>query len=1794
MMDNHIDPVCSLRKTDAKTWLIGGVLFIVLILAALLRFTGLYWGENTYNHPDERFLLFVGTDIKPVESFKEYWDTERSSLNPHNRGHRFYVYGTLPMFLVRYIVEWNYGHSGINEVLRVGRTLSAFFDLATVFMVFLLGTYLYGRRVGLLASAFSAFAILQIQQAHFFTMDTFTNFFAVTAIYFAVRVVSYNTGFHRKEIEEGITQDTANPQSNLNRGFISNKMVLLCLGFGVAMGMSLASKVNSAPVAFLLPIAALIRLSMVPKEYRVQQIKEATVYVAIAALISFLVFRIFQPYAFMGPGFFGLQPNMDWVENLLSQARMASGDVDFPPAIQWARRPVWFAWQNMVLFGLGLPLGLLAWVGFLAVGWQIIKGAWQKHLLLWGWTAVYFTWQSLVFNPSMRYQLLVYPSLVIFAAWGIVRFYDKSKGIRDKNFINDTNRKRGKKVFAWKKVLAVIIGFFVLISTGGYAYAFTGIYTNPLTRAEASRWIYQNIPGPINLRIEAEEGVYNQPVAYPYSFSVSTGIPFTTSFQPKVDGVLDKIYLPHVLDDGVQKEIESLVAIIFEASESSELTGLSEFKGSHFIAFDGQGGNYWLSPDKPVYIIEDQPYVLNLSLPVENPIISICGSITLQVYSPGEIVEQVVYQPSDCLDLNDLPYQSVFLSQNEGYLIGIILNEVGVENLNRDPVLMNLVLVDQTDVMEQPNEAWVTLDTGSIQIFPGEEVEFLFDEPIHVKREKTYNLELRVDSDSTFRLMGTAVANEGAWDDGLPVRIDGYDGFGGIYQPGLNFDMYETDNPVKLARFLKILDQTEYIFISSNRQWGSLPRLPERFPMNTEYFRRLLGCPPERSIEWCYNVAKPGSFQGDLGFDLIEVFHAKPTLGPISINTQFAEEAFTVYDHPKVFIFKKQEDFDPQIIRATLGAIDLDNVIHITPKQAGSIPRDMMLPAERFDSQIESGTWSQLFNTQAIHNRWPGLGLFVWYFALAFLGLVSYPIIRLVLAGLPDRGYPFARTLGLLFTSYLVWVTGFTGIPFSRTTITIVMLSVFTLSVFLAYRQRKELKEEWKDNRKYFLMVEMVFLAFFVGGLLLRIGNPDLWHPFKGGEKPMDFSYFNAVLKSSSFPPYDPWFAGGYINYYYYGFVLVGVLVKWLGIVPAIAINLILPTLFSLIALGAFSITWNLVVKNQSENYEINTIRKRTPYRISFFLPAIGGALGMVVLGNLGTLQMVFHGLQRLGSPEGVIDGAGLITQIIWAFKGLLQTISGSSLPYSLADWYWIPSRVIPVPSGEVQPITEFPFFTVLYADPHAHLFALPLTLLALAWALSFVFSRGFSIFRSMPNSNRIIGVCLCLLIGGLVIGVLRPTNTWDLPTYLTLGVIAMGYSIGRYYSRNQKKKYLLCDLPLWLNRAMVAVAGMIILIGMAFLLFQPYTHWYVQSYTTVEFWQGSRTPFWSYLTHWGLFLFLFITWMVWETRDWMANTPLSSLRKLTPYRSYIIVTFLVLIFMVIILLSIGVGIAWLVLLLATWAGILILRPNMPDAKRVVLFLIGTGVVLTLFVELVRLQGDIGRMNTVFKFYLQTWTLFAVSGAAALAWLLSSLAEWSSSWRKLWYGGFIFLILSAALFPITASFAKVNDKMAPHAPIGLDGMAFMKHATYFDADIMMDLSQDYFAIRWMQENVQGSPVIVEANVPEYRWGTRYTIYTGLPNVIGWNWHQRQQRPDMHDKVWHRVGEVSEFYLTINIDEALSFLQKYNVKYIIVGQLEQAYYPGPGLEKFFQYDGFYWEAVYQDADTTIYEVRDDSS
>jgi YYY domain-containing protein len=561
---------------------------------------------------------------------------------------------------------------------------------------------------------------------------------------------------------------------------------------------------------------------------------------------------------------------------------------------------------------------------------------------------------------------------------------------------------------------------------------------------------------------------------------------------------------------------------------------------------------------------------------------------------------------------------------------------------------------------------------------------------------------------------------------------------------------------------------------------------------------------------------------------------------------------------------------------------------------------------------------------------------------------------------------------------------------------------------------------------------------------------------------------------------------------------------------------------------------------------------------------------------------MILQGYQRLAAPGGVIERAGFLTRVVWTIRGAVQAFGGTPLPYGIGDWYWIPSRAIPAP-GEVEPITEFPFFTVLYGDLHAHLFALPVALFVIVWVISVVTGRA--------NFKGVLGWIVGLSLGGLAIGAMYPLNLSDIYTYLPLGLVAIGYALVRYHTGGTGK--WLPDLSSSSKRILITVGAIALLIALSFMIYMPYRWWYGQAYSSVEMWKGLRTPLSSYLIHWGLFLFLIVSWMMWETRQWLASTPLSSLRKLEPYKLWIELAGLLLILSVFVFLFLEVWIVWLVLPLAVWAGVLIFRPGLPDEKRIVLFLFGTSLVITLMVEVIVVRGDIGRMNTVFKFYLQGWTMLAVSAAAALGWTLQALPAWYSRWRNAWQFVVILLVAGAALYPLLGGLAKIEDRMAPEAPNTLDGMAFMPFAEYTETWGVMDLSEDYNAIRWMQENIEGSPVIVEANLRNlYRWGSRFSIYTGLPGVVGWEWHQQQQRALLPGNwVSERIAEVDNFYTTTDVQQALDFLQKYNVRYVVLGQQERGHYAGEGLEKFPREDGILWHTVFADGETVIYEVSE---
>ena len=266
-----------------------------------------------------------------------------------------------------------------------------------------------------------------------------------------------------------------------------------------------------------------------------------------------------------------------------------------------------------------------------------------------------------------------------------------------------------------------------------------------------------------------------------------------------------------------------------------------------------------------------------------------------------------------------------------------------------------------------------------------------------------------------------------------------------------------------------------------------------------------------------------------------------------------------------------------------------------------------------------------------------------------------------------------------------------------------------------------------------------------------------------------------------------------------------------------------------------------------------------------------------------------------------------------------------------------------------------------------------------------------------------------------------------------------------------------------------------------------------------------------------------------------------------------------------------------------------------------ILSLIGLGLGLSMGVDIVILEGDIVRMNTVFKFYLHVWVLFAIA-TAFLTWQLV-FVYWQPLLRRARVpaprlprlavrgalAAFGLLFLGALLYPLFATPVRLDDRFAGSHSTGLDGAAYAETAIYNDEHGPIELAHDFEGIEWMRENVEGTPAIVEGRAELYRWGGRFSIYTGLPAVLGWDWHQTQQRGDLAYMVQQRMIEQDSFYNTTDVDTALDFLAKYDVGYVIVGQLERYYYGANGIAKFETGLDGALRPVFENETLTIYEV-----
>ena len=219
--------------------------------------------------------------------------------------------------------------------------------------------------------------------------------------------------------------------------------------------------------------------------------------------------------------------------------------------------------------------------------------------------------------------------------------------------------------------------------------------------------------------------------------------------------------------------------------------------------------------------------------------------------------------------------------------------------------------------------------------------------------------------------------------------------------------------------------------------------------------------------------------------------------------------------------------------------------------------------------QSDGGTWSQRFFSDSLVNRNQVAGVIIWYAALFAFGAFAFPLVYAVFPNMADGGYGLSKLVGMLIVAWFAWAVSSLKIPIW--TQGGILLSLALLAAISAALFRIQFVEFIRDHWKRLAWIELISLCGLLMMIAVRLTNPDLWHPYKGGEKPMDFAYLNGVLRSTTFPPIDPWFSGGFINYYYFGYVLLGAPTLLLGVVPSFAYNLMIPTIFSLTGIGAFS-----------------------------------------------------------------------------------------------------------------------------------------------------------------------------------------------------------------------------------------------------------------------------------------------------------------------------------------------------------------------------------------------------------------------------------------------------------------------------------------------------------------------------------------------------------------------------------------------------------------------------------------------
>ena len=447
------------KKTYLTYALCSICIISILIAGFFLRSFHRDWDQNSHLHPDERFLTMVGNAAKLPTTFVQYLDPESSLLNPRNLNFSFYVYGNFPIIFQTYLTTWM-SKNNYQDFTLIGRSVSAILDTGVILLIFLIvkeaeKKYNLSKLVKYLAALLYAISVLPIQLSHFFSVDSFTQFFGWLAIYFALR-------FH-----------------------LDSRKKISILFSGVFCGLAMASKISG--VLFLpLVTVLLFRFQDLTLPITFQSIRKLFFQTFLIAVVwgwfTYFTLRLASPYYFADSNFFHLALHPKFLANLKELQGWNNPNIWFPPGVQWASASVLMPIKNIIFYGLGVPFALFAALGLIFLIRRMWKWSLEKpfFLIMTGWTVAFLIYYSFQYVKTMRYLQPIYPVFAIFAGFGIyhlsifiINFFVKSK--------------------SFHIMLSVLI-FTNLLMVLIWPLAFLSIYIQPHSRIQASDWVYRNLP----------------------------------------------------------------------------------------------------------------------------------------------------------------------------------------------------------------------------------------------------------------------------------------------------------------------------------------------------------------------------------------------------------------------------------------------------------------------------------------------------------------------------------------------------------------------------------------------------------------------------------------------------------------------------------------------------------------------------------------------------------------------------------------------------------------------------------------------------------------------------------------------------------------------------------------------------------------------------------------------------------------------------------------------------------------------------------------------------------------------------------------------------------------------------------------------------------------------------------------------------------------------------------------------------------------------------------------------------